>query len=287
MVPPRSLRSLPPEGALSGFGRPGATEDELSQALRGANRMVPATRAPQRELLVAGGGGALGAEVLEQALARGAFGSVQVLATRDFHATTHGLVPIRIERFDAEPPALPSLAVVVFDRPRHANGRDAAFLRIEPAELPALARWLHAGGVRDLVIVMPHAQASLPEALKAGLASLDEQAVAALGFERLVIVRSARAPDALASRGLQRVADTVLAQLRMMTPQHQQPLRARKVAHIAVVIARMLGAHAPGTRVLAPEQAWHAAQVADPQPMLADWLSGAPWPPIGLRAPTM
>jgi hypothetical protein len=208
---------------------------------------------------------------------------VQVLATRAFHATTRGLVPIRAERFDLEAPALPSLAVVVFDRLRHANGRDAAFVRIEPAQLPGLARWLHAGGVRDLVIVMPHAQASLPEALKAGLASLDEQAVASLGFERLVIVRSARAPDALASRGLQRLADTVLAQLRMMTPQHQQPLRARKVAQIAVAIARMLPGQPSGTRVLAPEQAWHAAQTADPEHLLAAWLGGAPWPPVTLR----
>lgn len=257
--------------------------DELSQALRSARQSAPAMRGSPRELLVAGGGGALGAEVLEQSLARGAFGAVRVLATRDFHATTRGLVPVRVDGFDAESPALPPLAVVVFDRPRHANGRDAAFVRVEPAGLSALARWLHAGGVRHLVIVMPHAQASLPEALKSGLASLDEQAVAALGFERLVIVRSARAPDALASRGLQRVADAVLAQLRVMTPQHQQPLRARKVAQIAVALARMLGEHPPGTRVLAPEQAWHAAQMADPRPVLAAWLSGAPWPPLTLR----
>jgi hypothetical protein len=262
--------------------------DGLHQALRGAHSGAKARALARHDVLICGAGGALGAEVVEQALARGAFGAVHVLATRAFHATTRGLEPLRVERFDAPAAvALPRLALVVFDRPRHANGRDAAFVRIEPDQLPALARWLHAGGVRELVIVMPHAQASLPEALKAGLASLDEQAVAALGFERLVIVRSARAPDALASRGLQRVADAVLAQLRLMTPQHQQPLRVRKVAQIAVTIARMLHDHPPGTRVLAPEQAWHAAQQKDPAPLLAAWLGGAGWPEIGLRAGRM
>jgi hypothetical protein len=68
-----------------------------------------------------------------------------------------------------------------------------------------------------------------------------------------------------------------------MTPQHQQPLRARKVAQIALALARMLGEHPPGTRVLAPEQAWHAAQMSDPRPVLAAWLSGAPWPPLTLK----
>jgi hypothetical protein len=262
--------------------------DTVRQALRGA-RGTPAARvAAGRELLICGGGGTLGAEVVEQSLGRDAYAAVRVLATRAFHATTRGLDPLCVDGFDMPAPAaLPRLALVVFDRLRHANGRDAAFVRIEPDQLPALARWLQAGGVRDLVIVMPHAQASLPEALKAGLANLDEQAVAALGFERLVIVRSASAPDAIATPGLQRVADAVLAQLRLMTPQHQQPLRARKVAQIAVAVARMLHEHPPGTRVLAPEQAWHAAQQQDPAPLLAAWLDGAAWPEVGWRAGRM
>jgi hypothetical protein len=34
MVPPRSLRSLPPEGAVSGFGRPGAADMVPPSSLR-------------------------------------------------------------------------------------------------------------------------------------------------------------------------------------------------------------------------------------------------------------
>lgn len=235
-------------------------------------------------IVIAGAVGSLGAEVVEQALGRGGFAAVHVLATRAWHATMRGLHPLHVDDgFDAPPPPLPRLALVAFDKPRRANGRDDGFVRTDPGELPALARWLHAGGVRDLVVVMPHAQASLPEALKAGLASLDEQAVASIGFHRLAVIRSARPPDALDSRGLQRLADTVLAQLRIMQPQHQQPLRAKQVALIATLVARRIGDAPPGTRVLSPERVWQAAQQRDPAPLLEAWLGGAPWPDVGLR----
>jgi hypothetical protein len=253
----------------------------VGQALRAGVQRVPAAGVPARAVLVAGAGGALGSEVLERLLGAGGLFPVRVLATQPFHATVRGLEVVQRATLSAAQAA--PLAVVVFDRERHANGRDEAFLRPDPAELPALAAQLHAVGVRNLLVVMPHAAASLPEALRAGLASLDEQSVASLGFDRLAILRSARAPDALASRGLQRVADTVLAQLRMMTPQHQQPLRSRKVAQIAVEAAKRLADAPPGTRVLAPERVWQAAQQRDPGPLVDDWLHGRPWPPLTLR----
>jgi hypothetical protein len=255
--------------------------DLVRDALRaGARRGKAAAPAP-RTVLVAGAGGALGAEVVERLLGTSGLAPVRVLATQPFQATLRGLEVVLLDQLSAAQAA--PLAIVVFDRVRHANGRDAAFLRPQPDELPALASRLHAVGVRDLLVVMPHAAASLPEALRAGLASLDEQAVAALGFDRLAILRSARAPDASTGRGLQRVADAVLAQLRMMTPQHQQPLRARKVAQIAVEAAKRLAEAPPGTRVLAPERVWQAAQQRDPGPLVDDWLHGRPWPELSLR----
>jgi hypothetical protein len=255
--------------------------DLLRDALRAGAQPVPAVGPTPRAVLVAGAGGALGSEVVERLLGASGLAPVRVLATQPVQATLRGLEVVLLDALSAANAA--PLAVVVFDRERHANGRDAAFLRPTPDQLPALAARLHAVGVRHLLVVMPHAAASLPDALKAGLASLDEQAVAALGFERLAILRSARTPDAATSRGLQRVADAVLAQLRVMTPQHQQPLRARKVAQIAVEAAKRLADAPPGTRVLAPEWVWQAAQQRDPGPLIEDWLHGRPWPPLSLR----
>lgn len=260
--------------------------DLVQQALR-AGRPGAAPEPAPRSTVVAGGGGALGAAVVEQLLASRTLRPLRVLVTQDFHASTAGLLPVVTDDTLALPAALGELAVIVFDRERHANGRDAAFVRPAPERLPALAAALLRAGARDLLVVLPHAAARLPQALKAGLANLDEQAVAALGFERVVFMRSAQPPAELQSRGLQRVADVVLAQLRLMLPQHQQPVRARKVAQLAAALARHLGEAPTGTRVMPPELVWQAAQLDDVDPFARAWLRGEALPEARLRVPRM
>ncbi len=246
--------------------------DLLPHALRQAAAPSPCADAPA--VLVAGARGALGSAVVERLLASGAFSEVRVLVTQPFASTARGLrtlLPDELTTSQADRPA--TLALAVFDQPRRAHGREDAFYAPAPQELEGLAARWHACGVRDLVIVMPHASGTMPAALAAGLASLDEQTVAALGFERVAILRPAQPPRAASSRGLQRVADVVLAQLRIMVPQTLQPVRARHVARVAVEVARQLAAHPAGTRVLAPERVWQAAQVDDPGPLVAAWLT--------------
>lgn len=233
-------------------------------------------------VVVVGGAGALGSAILEHLLSHRGIGRVRVAVSRGFTVALNGLEPVQVDAMDwraaadatARPGALlADTALIVFDRPRHANGRERAFVQPRPAELPALAAWLRARSVARLVVVLPHAPASLPEALKHGLANLDEQAVAALGFERLVFVRSAEAPrDARARRWLQRLANTVLAQLRIMVAASQQPVRAPKVAAFVAELLAQLPASAETIRVAPPELVWHAAQLADPAPLVAAWL---------------
>lgn len=254
--------------------------DLTREALRAGHAPAKPAAAPRPAVLVAGGGGPLGSEVVERLLGSRAFAAVRVLAVQPFSATAPGLEAVPLASLDDAAVAAPALAVVVFDRERHANGRDAAFWRPLPQELPALAARCHARGVLHLIVVMPHQAARLPDALKAGLASLDEQAVAALGFRHVVFVRTAQAPDDTRSaNGLQRLADLVLAQLRLMTPRMQQPVRASKVAQIVAALARVLPARAPGTRVMAPEVVWQCAQQADPEPLVQRWLAGQALPP--------
>ena len=255
--------------------------DLMQHALR-AGRSAPPPQAPSPgATIVAGGGGALGSAVLEALLAGRSFAPVHVIVTQEFHATVQGLHTLLVPAFKDDPGDTPAAmtGIVVFDRERRANGREAAFARPQPAQLPAIARWLQRRGVRHLVVVRPHDAASLPQALKAGLANLDEQAVAALGFEHVVFMRSAQAPAAATSRGLQRVADLVLAQLRLMTPQPDQPVRARKVAQLVAALARRLPGATAGTRVMAPEWIWHAAQTGDLDALALDWLEGRELPP--------
>jgi len=256
--------------------------DMLDQALRAGHGDAPEVATRRHGTWVAGGGGALGAAVLEALLASRAFAPVRVLVTQDFHATVQGLQTQDIATFaGATADGLP-LAVVVFDKARHANGREAAFWQPQPAELPGLAARLLALGTRHLIVVLPHDSASLPQALKAGIANLDEQAVASLGFEHVVLVRTAQRPEHLKRPGLQRLADLVLAQLRLMVPQRDQPVRPVKVAALVAALARALPASPAGTRVMAPEWVWQAAQGGDLAALVSAWLGGAPLPATAL-----
>ena len=175
-------------------------------------------------------------------------------------------------------------ALLVFERQRHSNGRDAAFLRPEVPDMLRWARCLRSQCVRRLIVVVPHAPALLPHALRHGLATLDEAAVQALGFEHLVFLRAAQHGDRPGARSpLQRVADWWLAQLRWMVPQQQQPLRATRLAALVVALARALPESAAGTRVLTPDALQAGAGDAGAA-ALAEWLQ-APAPPPAAPPP--
>jgi hypothetical protein len=249
--------------------------DWLKQALRAGETSPLGAAEVRRTAIVVGAGGPLGSEVLEQVLASGAFAQVRVLVggpiatgMRGFEALTRETLDIVDARFLAD------TAFVVFDREREANGREAAFVRPEPKHLPSLAASLHRAGVRRLLVVLPHAPALLPAALKSGLASLDEHAVAATGFEHVVLVRSAQAQRREASGSwLARLARSVLAQLHWMIPQQEQPVRARNVAAFVAGLARWLPLTPVGTRVVPPEAVWQAAQADNLDEWIEAWLS--------------
>lgn len=251
----------------------------LELGLAGALRSTPRPEAGARRVVVAGAGGTLGSAVLERLLADPAHAEVGAVVERPLVRTMRRLRGVPLARLGETFAA--DTALVVFDRERGRHGREDVFHRPAPHGLPALARTLQASGVRHLVVVLPHAPALLPQALKLGLASLDEQAVAALGFEHVVFVRSARRPadGARAASWLQRVADGVLAQLHWMVPLREQPVRADKVAAFVTALARALPQATPGTRVVPPELVWQAAQPGDVGALVAQWLGGGELPP--------
>lgn len=238
--------------------------DALQQALRGArHEAAPGADAlaPRLALVVIGAGGALGSAVLAEALVAGRFRQVAALVAAPLASTLRGLLPLTLPALHAGHGPAFDAAVVVFDRERRSNGRDDAFAMPGPEQLLPLAQALHARGMRRLVVLMPHAPALLPQALAAGLASVDEVALAALGFEHLVILRAAR-PDGSAQplRGLDRVAQLWLQQLRWMVPTRQQALRPAALARCVVELLMALPASPPGTRVVSPETLWQWVQ---------------------------
>lgn len=130
--------------------------------------MTGTAAAGARRVLVVGGGGGLGTAVVEQLLAAHRFGIVGVWTTGPLQAAMRRLAAVPEADWDRW---AADTALIVFDRARHANGRDDAFGRPDPAALPTLAARLRAAGATTLVVVVPHAPGLLPQALKAGIAS--------------------------------------------------------------------------------------------------------------------
>jgi hypothetical protein len=257
--------------------------DRLTHALRGAASAPRTTAARADVLLVVGGGGVLGSALLARALACARFGRVQALVAKELASALRGFEPVPQAALAG--PLKADSAVIVFERARRSNGRDEAFMQPEPQQLAELATQLRAGGVRRLMVLVPHAPALLPQALKAGLATLDEGRVAALGFEHLVFVRAAQAASGSAAGGwAQRLAAGWLSQLAWMVPQREQPVRALRLAELAVELAWRLPHAAPATRVLPPELLWQAACSTDGGALLSAWLAGDPLPQARLPA---
>lgn len=238
--------------------------------LQAAGRALPSAEGRPR-LLIAGATGVLGNEVVRRLVGSGRYGGAQVLAREPITAGMRGVqvTVVPPQEPHAWPPVATDVAVVMFDPPRLFYDRERALWTPAPQQLPALARWLRAGGVHTLAVVLPHAPGKLPESLKRGLASLDEQAVAAAGFERLLILRSAQKPAALRHRSAPtRLAHWMLSVTNYMVPQREQPVRAVKVAELLGLALRLAP---PGIHVAAPDVVWEAAQ-GDAEGVARRWL---------------
>ncbi len=236
-----------------------------------AARPLQAAGPARARVLIAGATGATGEAVLVALAASPRVARVDVLLQQPLTMALRHVHGVRVvpEQPQAWPTVKADEGVILFDPPRSFHGREKALLPVRPDQLPAVARWMHGCGVRRLLVVLPHTQGRLPEALKRGLANLDEQAVAALGFDAVVFVRSAQAPAAMRHRQpLQRLAHAMLGVLHHMVPARQKPVSARLVAQFSLAALERLP---PGLHVAAPERVWDAAQ-GDPAAAVSRWL---------------
>ncbi len=226
-------------------------------------------------LLVAGATGALGSEVLRRLAGSGRFAQTRVLAREPI---TAGLAQVGIELVgggDIAAWPLPRISaqtgVVMFEPPRLYHDRERALWTPLPGELVSLAKWLRRCGVRTLVLVLPHAQGSLPHALRHGLASIDEQEVVALGFERVLLVRSAQKRTALSGASfLEKIAFWMLSVFKYMIPSAEQPVRTVKLAEFVDAALRAMPA---GVHVAGPELLSRVVQSPNLQDSVQAWLN--------------
>lgn len=285
-------------GSAAGHGDRGAddTAAMLHAALSAALRPVPAHAAAQPGLLVVGATGRLGSALLDALLARPRFHPVRVAVNAGISAVPRGLEPWALGDWRApaaaaqprasgglaaSPLALPTSAVLLFDRGADRLGRDRVFFAPEPQDLVHLAGTLHSQGVRRLMVLTPLHERTLPAGLRRGLAGLDEQALAALGFEHLVFVRPAvSAPGAGPARPSlgARIARLMLTQLHWMVPVGQRPLRSRDVADFMVDLLLRLPAWPAGTRVATAELLCDWLMEDGRDALMEAWAHGRPLP---------
>ena len=232
----------------------------VSQALSALNRSANVTNA-QPELLIAGATGALGNAVLRRLVGVHRYAHTKVLACEPVQQGMRQLsLHLVAGEIAAWPPTLRcDVAVIMFEPPRMFYERERALWTPAPEQLVDLAKWLHAIGARTLAVVLPHTQGTLPESLKRGLASLDEQAIAGIGFDRLLILRSAEKPAALKhSHLLEKLAHWMLGIFQFMIPAREQPVRPSKIAEIVDALLQIAPS---GITVIAPQEMWALSQL--------------------------
>ena len=228
----------------------------------------------QPRLIIAGATGVLGAEVLRRLAGGGRFAHTQVLAKEPMASSLTQVSMVEVTGDLVAWQAVPAqVGVVMFEPPRLYYQRERTLWTPAPEQLLQLAQWLRRCGVHTLVVVVPHAQGRLPDAIKHGLANLDEQALAAVGFERLLLVRSAQKRLTTTAPGfLNKVAAWMLSTLSYMIPATEQPVRPIKLAEFIDVALHQLPV---GTHVASPELLWRSAEGADTQRIVSAWLNSS------------
>lgn len=243
------------------------------QALQAANR-APPRAAAKPTLVIAGAAGALGNEIVRRLVGTQGFSATHVLVREPLQSGLRGVEALVVPSTDPRqwPVQRADVGLVMFDPPRNYYNRERALLTPAPEDLLPVAQWMHVCGVQTLAVVMPHLQGRLPEAVKRGLANLDEQAVAALGFERFLLLRAAQKPiEVKAARLPERVAAWMLSVFKFMVPPSEQPVRTAKVAEL---LDAALRSAPPGIHIAAPELVWRASQ-GDVAAVATQWLQGA------------
>ena len=230
--------------------------DPLGAALRGPPAAAPEAK---RTAFVIGNVGKLGAELLNVVLESPAYDQVGVAIGRPMHVTLPRLRPV--PRPASGSPWTPAQVLgrpvddVFFCIEPHTVSfwkAQRPYVPLDSAEVVRVARELRGQGARRALLVTPLEALEQMGAAPA-LRNVDEVALIAVGFERLVLVRPTReSVQAAASGILERLGAAVVRTLgSYMTPRTLRPIRVRRAA-IAAIAA--LAAAEEGIEVIGAER---------------------------------
>lgn len=213
-----------------------------SVALGAAAAPAPRSRGDgPRRLLVAGAVGRLGETLLNDALARGGYDEVVVLADGD------ASMSLGVRRLALAPlAALPPLADVCIaqtldpDAPgaRSFHGRDAPFALVAPQAMPRIAAAAAAAGARRLVLVHPLPAWQQMSGLHLGLSGEAELEIARLPFDAVTVLRPVAPSGSAGGSWIQRFVGVYLSLQMLMMPKSVPQLTSAQVARVAVDVLR-------------------------------------------------
>ena len=154
------------------------------------------------------------------------------------------------DAFAALPPA--ALAFCALGTTRAVAGSDAAFQAVDRDAVLAFARAAKAAGVRRFALVSALGADPASASLYLRTKGQAEQAVAALGFESLLVARPSllvgdRRPLGQPARAAESLAQMLAAPLGALVPARWRPVAA---ADVAAALVAALPAARPGTTIL-------------------------------------
>ncbi len=211
--------------------------DPLTALQAGASPSDDRSARGPRRLLLAGAVGRTGEAVLNEALARGAWDEVVVLAEAGASMAL-GLRGLALASLDALPPIADACLLPTRDPQapgaRSFHGRDAPFAVVDPLALPRIAAAIAAAGARRVALVHPLPVWQQLSRLHLGLAGESELAIARLPFESVTVLRPIAASADRGGAFLQRVAGIYLSLQFLMAPRSLPTLTSVQLARLVV-----------------------------------------------------
>ena len=214
--------------------------------------MSPATseRDGNRRVLLAGASGLVGGMCLRHLTGGAAFDEIVAVSRRPLEVTDPRLrvVVTEFDRLEKSPAVPARAALCALGTTMARAGSREAFRRVDHDAVLAFARWARAGGAGAFVLVSSVGASAAARNFYLRVKGETEEAIAALGFSRVVFLRPGLLVGPRAEkRPAERIAGAVMPVLAPLLAGPLRRYRAVLADEVAAAMVTAATADAPGT----------------------------------------